>query len=60
MTRRTVIAAVAGLALTGSLVAPAVASARETRGTTCLLLLPESGEREGVCVWVPLPTDDAR
>ena len=59
MTRRTVIAAVAGLALTGSLVAPALASAQEGRGTTCVLLVPDSGAREGVCVWVPLPPRDA-
>lgn len=59
MTRRTVIATVAGLALTGSLVAPALAAAQETRGTTCLLLMPKSGEPEGLCVWVPLPPRSA-
>lgn len=62
MTRRTVLLSLTALVLAGGALSPALASAHadSPRGTTCLLLLPKSGEREGICVWLPTATDDAR
>lgn len=57
MTRRTAVLTLTGLLLAGGAVSPSLAGADDGRSTTCLLLEPESGEREGFCVWVPLPGD---
>ncbi len=58
MSRRTVVAATVGAVLVSVFGAPALADPVETtdeRTTVCLRLEPESGEREGVCVWAPVP-----
>ena len=57
MSRRTVIAVLTGAVLLGGLGAPALADPIVPNGeptVVCLRLDPESGQREGVCVWVPV------
>jgi hypothetical protein len=58
MSRRAVVASMAGAILLAGLGAPAVAGpideGEKDPTTICLRLEPESGAREGVCVWVPI------
>lgn len=59
MTRRTTVAALVGAVLATGLAGPALAGPlgpeEDGRETVCLRLEGESGAREGVCVWVPVP-----
>ena len=59
MSRRTVVATIVGAVLVGGFGAPALAdpildTSSDDQTTVCLRLEPESGAREGVCVWVPV------
>jgi hypothetical protein len=56
MSRKTIVAALAGLLLAGGAGAPALAGPLvEEEGTSvCLRLDSTSGKRDGVCVFVPV------
>lgn len=57
MSRRTVVAALAGAVLVGGLGAPALADPvlPDTEPTVvCVRTDSESGKRDGVCVWIPV------
>lgn len=56
MSRRTVVATLVGATLLGGLATPALADpvVGGQPTTVCLRLEPQSGAREGVCVWVPV------
>lgn len=58
MSRRTVVAALTGAVLLGTLGAPALADPVSTDGddstTVCVRTDSTSGKRDGVCVWLPL------
>lgn len=58
MSRRTTVAALVGtllLAASAPALADPVVSSDDDRETICLRTEGESGAREGICVWVPLP-----
>lgn len=57
MSRRTVVAVLAGAVLVGGLGAPALADPilSDSEGTViCVRTDSESGERDGICVWGPV------
>ena len=57
MSRRTLITALTGAVLVGGLGAPALADPAlpETEPTVvCVRTDPQGGEREGLCVWLPV------
>lgn len=61
MTRRTVLATVIGALLLGGLAAPALAGPLDGTSYVCLRTMndPQAGEREGICVWLPVdPTPE--
>ena len=59
MTRRRTLSILVGAVLVGGLGAPAFAdplvSSEDDRETICIRTEGNSGAREGICVWVPLP-----
>lgn len=59
MSPRTIVTALVGAILIAGLAGPAVAdpllSNDDDRTTVCLRTEGQSGAREGVCVWIPLP-----
>ena len=55
MSRRMTVATLVGAVLVGGIAAPALATDDTERETVCLRLEGESGAREGICVWFPLP-----
>lgn len=55
MSRRMTLATLVGAVLVAGLGAPALAANDAERETVCLRLEGETGAREGICVWVPLP-----
>jgi hypothetical protein len=58
MSRRSTVTVLVGVLLGVGYGAPALADpigSEDNREVLCLRLEGESGAREGVCVWVPLP-----
>lgn len=59
MTRSRTLSILVGALLVGVLGAPALAdpllSSEDNRETVCVRTEGNSGAREGVCVWVPIP-----
>jgi hypothetical protein len=56
MSRRVFLASVAAALVVGGLAVPAVAAQAGDPTTVCVLTKydPDTGSREGVCVWVPV------
>jgi hypothetical protein len=61
MSRRMTVATLVGAVLVAGLGGPALAgpatSHDSERETICIRTEGQSGAREGICVWVPLPAD---